>query len=109
MIIWEYIIDENNNIISAQQWNEKEKPELKDNPVPNQDIINGNLIDKFGNYLYKLENEEIKENIIILNDEQIKIDKLSKKGLLDIVRILIQGIDDPNDNEYLSLKSEILE
>ena len=109
MIVWEYICDGNNNIITIQQWNQEEKPEFENNPEPSEEMKQSNLIDEWGNYLYKLEGGIIIENEIELDDKQKKIKKLSKNGILDMIRILIKGIDDPNDSEFLNLKSEIEE
>lgn len=108
MIVYEYILDTSNNITTVQLWGECEKPECAGNPVPNQDILDGKLFDAFGNPLYRLESGEIIANEIVLDDTQTKIDKLSKKSLLNIIRILIQGIEDSLDSEFVALKEEIL-
>ena len=106
-IVYEYILDQENNIITVQQWGKREKPELSGNPEPNQNILQGKLIDFFGNPLYKLENNQIVENVIQLSSVQKRIKRLSKKNLLDVIRILIQGIEDKDNNEFVALKEEI--
>ena len=108
MIVYEYNLDENNNICSIQLWGEKEKPEFKNNPIPNNEILQGNIYDKFGNPIYKLEDNKIIENNIVLSIEQIILNKISKKNINDVIRILIKAIDNSKDEEFLNLKSEII-
>jgi len=105
--VYEYVLDQENNIITVQQWEKEKKPELSSNPEPNQNILQGKLIDFFGNPLYKLENNQIVENVIQLSSEQKKNKKLSEKNLMDIIRILIQGIENKDNNEFVALKEEI--
>jgi len=109
MIVYEYILDKDNNIITIQLWGENEKPELKNNPIPSDEIMQNSLIDRFGNFLYKLENNEIIENIILLTAEQNLCNKISEKKISEIIRILIKGISNSNDDEFLSLKKEVME
>ena len=109
MIVYQYILDKNNNIQTIQVWGENEKPKFKNNPIPNDEILQGNIHDKFGNPLYSIIDNKIIKNNIVLSTEQIILNKINKKNINDIVRILINAIDNPKDEEFLNLKSEIIE
>lgn len=106
-MVYEYILDENDNIVTVQVWDDKEKPELKSNPIFDPIDFTG-LYDKYGNYLYKLKNGKIEKNTITLSPEMDIIDRISKKNIFDILRIIIKAVSDPYDPEFITLKGEIL-
>jgi hypothetical protein len=109
MIVYEYILDENNNILTIQQWDESEKPEYKNNPTPSAEMINNPICDKFGHSLYRLENNEIIENTIILTEDELCCELLNEKNLAIVIKTLIKGIDNNLDPDFISLKNEVLD
>lgn len=108
MIVYEYILDGNNNILTIQQWNESEKPEYINNPIPSQEIIDNPLCDKFGHSLYRLEDNEIIENVIVLTENESCCELLQQKNLALVIKTLVKGIVNPADPDFISLKNEVL-
>lgn len=108
MIVYEYILDGSNNILTIQQWDETEKPECVNNPVPSQDILNNFLCDKFGHPLYRLENNQIIENTIVLTDDELSCELFQQKNIALVLKTLIKGIVNPADPDFISLKNEVL-
>ncbi len=102
----EYFLD-GNNIKGWQLWTVEKRPDLKNNPMPNN-IDAFNLKDQYGNYKYRLENNQIIENNIISTEKQLieeEIKNLSKK---DLLKLMIKGIENKNDPEYISIKTKII-
>lgn len=105
-VVYEYILD-GYNIITIQQWGALEKPQFSENPTPTPSMLEGKLFDDYGNPLYRLVGSIIYENEIILTDSQEKKKKIKEKDLMDIIRILILGIEDKTNSEFVDLKNDI--
>ena len=93
MIVYEYFLDNEKNIITFQQWSQKEKPELENFPEPNEDLKINGCLDEWGNSKYKLINNVIVKNEIILTDEQKRWVKLAKRNIFEILDILIESTE----------------
>lgn len=97
----------NNFITGWQLWPEHKKPELKKNTLPTEDM-NNSLTDEHGNYKYKLlASGKVKEVNTAPTESQIAKKELKQFSTLDLFRILVQGIADKNDPEFIQLKEKL--
>ena len=61
--------------------------------------------DKYGNYKYRFENNEVIENNVTVTQEQLNDELFRKESLKKIVKALIAGIEDKNSPAYQTLKN----
>ena len=99
----EYFTDENNNITGHQLWPKKKRSDLIDNPDP----PDSDYKDQYGNCKYKFENGKIVENITPPTESQIELRNFRKTDLLNIIRILLKGIQDNSDKDFLDFVAKI--
>ena len=63
--------------------------------------------DQYGNCKYKFENGKIVENITPPTESQIELRNFRKTDLLNIIRILLKGIQDNSDKDFLDFVAKI--
>lgn len=109
-VVYEYKIDSENYILSWQQWPERKRPELINNPEPlpqmNDSIQdeNGRLWNQETNKNFRLINDEIK----IIQHEKSDDEKFDKKySSKESYRRLLKGISDPLDSDFLEFKNDL--
>ena len=101
----EYFLDKNNNITGHALHNKKRKPEYTKNIVPKN--FDFKYQDKYGNYRYKLENNTPVLNTILPTEHQLELKEFRKTDILKVIKILVRGIENPNDSAFQTLKNKL--
>ena len=93
----EYFLDEENNITGFQRWPETKRKEFKKNPPLLDEIIEHGLKDEYRRPKYKLINNKIVK-IELKNPTSIQM--LKNMSMIDMVKVLIKGIENKNNSEF---------
>lgn len=97
------------NFIAGWQLLPMEKhPHLIDIPFPTVDMEE-NLIDEYGNYLYKLIDNTIEPVSPVIGAKQIAIERINRLSKKELLEVIVGGVEDKSNNVHYKRFKNLLE